>query len=31
LGVRVIDNVLILEDGIEILSRFPRDLITVPS
>jgi len=29
LGVRLIDNVLVTEGGIEILSRMPRDLIVV--
>jgi Xaa-Pro aminopeptidase len=29
LGVRLIDNVLVTETGVEILSRTPRDLIVV--
>ena len=27
LGARVIDNVLVTREGVEVLSRFPRDLI----
>jgi Xaa-Pro aminopeptidase len=28
-GVRLIDNVLVTESGVEILSRTPRDLVVV--
>ena len=30
LGARLIDNVLVTQDGAELLSRFSRDLIVVP-
>lgn len=30
LGVRIIDNLLVTEDGAELLSQFSRDLIVVP-
>lgn len=29
LGARIIDNVLVTDEGVELLSSFPRDLITV--
>ena len=29
LGARIIDNVLVTEDGAELLSRFERDLMVV--
>lgn len=30
LGARLIDNVLVTEEGAELLSQFPRDLIVIP-
>ncbi|MBC7703022.1 MAG: hypothetical protein H7274_03625, partial [Rhodoferax sp.] len=30
LGARLVDNLLVTQDGAELLSRFSRDLIVVP-
>jgi Xaa-Pro dipeptidase len=30
LGARIIDNVLVTNDGAELLSRYSRDLIVIP-